>query len=248
LNKANLPSPSGELSIAVIRYRPGETHAAHAHSTASVAVILAGHVAERAGGSSVEHGLGGLAIKPAGVEHDNRFGAGGAVMLAIKGDLTPNDWRWRRGNGFARLGIDAARQLAGGDPFGLAHEAAHQLLAAANDLALPEPAAVATPWLARIRDRVAASPGRPPLAALARSAGVHPVYLTRAFRRAYGCSIGEFVRGLRIERAAHRLAHSTDSVCAVAMRLGFADQSHFCRTFRIELGVAPSIYRSLMRT
>lgn len=138
--------------------------------------------------------------------------------------------------------------LADGDPFGIAQEAAHELLARASHVELADPTAIATPWLARIRDQLAAAAvGRPPLAGLARSAEVHPVYLMRAFKRAYGCSIGEFVRELRIARAANHLAHSADSVCATAAQFGFADQSHFCRAFRTETGVAPSNYRMLAR-
>lgn len=246
MNETNL-SPSSELSVALVRYQPDETLALHLHDTASVAVVLAGRVRESVGTAQADHGIGGLAIKPAGIEHHNRFGPSGALMLAIKGDVAARDWCWRSGNRFARLGIGAAAHLAAGDPLGLAHEAAHHLLAVVGDGELRRPNATAAPWLARIRDQVAASSGRPPLVALARSAGVHPVYLTRAFRRVYGGSIGEFVRALRVARAAHRLATSSQSICAIAVHVGFADQSHLCRAFRTELGVSPSAYRTLMR-
>src|SRR2546422_10234082 len=57
-------------------------------------------------------------------------------------------------------------------------------------------------WLIRasdmIRDRFSDSLT---LRYLARSVGVHPVYLASTFRRFHGCSIGEHLRRLRIEFA-----------------------------------------------
>jgi AraC family transcriptional regulator len=75
---------------------------------------------------------------------------------------------------------------------------------------------------------------------LAREAGVHPAHFARAFRAAYHCSVGEFVRRARIARACERLTHGGVSLGRVANELGFYDQSHFTRTFKRVIGVAPS--------
>ena len=87
----------------------------------------------------------------------------------------------------------------------------------------------------------------PHLHALAADAGVHPAHLTRAFRRRFGRSIGSYLRLVRLEWAAHRLATSEDLLADVAGVAGFADQSHFTRLFRQHFGCTPARYRARMR-
>jgi AraC-like DNA-binding protein len=80
---------------------------------------------------------------------------------------------------------------------------------------------------------------------LAAELNVHPVYLARVFRRRFGVSMHRYVRRLRVRRAAEMLADDGQSVAAIAIELGFADQAHFCRSFREELNTTPSAYRRL---
>jgi AraC family transcriptional regulator len=82
------------------------------------------------------------------------------------------------------------------------------------------------------------------LPALAAEVGVHQVYLARVFRKHLRCSIGEYLRRLRIEYAVDALADSTLSLAEIALRAGFADQSHFTRVFRTQTGITPAKYRN----
>lgn len=81
---------------------------------------------------------------------------------------------------------------------------------------------------------------------VAMSVGVHPVHLAREFRRFKRCTIGEYVRQLRIERACHQLRNPEEPLAAIAVGAGFSDQSHFCRTFKRFVGMTPSEYRSAL--
>lgn len=83
---------------------------------------------------------------------------------------------------------------------------------------------------------------------LASMASVHPVYLARRFRDAYGCSIGEYVRRRRLQAAEELLVSSRLDLSEVALRCGFADQSHFSKAFRRGVGVPPGRYRRAHRT
>jgi len=85
------------------------------------------------------------------------------------------------------------------------------------------------------------------LGELAAAVGVHPVTLARAFRRSFGCSVGEYLRRLRIERAAAQLGGSETPLATIALTAGFADQSHFSNLFRRETGMSPSAYRRAVR-
>ena len=83
---------------------------------------------------------------------------------------------------------------------------------------------------------------------MAQAVGVHPVHLAQTFHKMYGCTIGDYVRRLRIERACHELATSASTIVDIALATGFCDQSHFTRTFKRFIGIAPSQYRYAVRT
>jgi AraC family transcriptional regulator len=79
---------------------------------------------------------------------------------------------------------------------------------------------------------------------VAESVGVHPVYLATLFRRHFRCTIGEYVRRLRIDFAAREIARSDRSLCEIGLAAGFADQSHFSKVFRLQTGMTPGCFRA----
>ena len=88
---------------------------------------------------------------------------------------------------------------------------------------------------------------RTTLKSVAEAVGVHPVYLAAAFRRHYHCSVGEYVRRLRIEFAGRELSRTDSPLADVALAAGFAHQAHFSRTFKHLTGLTPAQYRSTFR-
>jgi AraC family transcriptional regulator len=98
-------------------------------------------------------------------------------------------------------------------------------------------------WLRGVRETIASRfTERLTIAALAMEAGVHPTHMARAFRQHYGCTVGELQRELRVAYARERIT-AGDALSAVAADAGFADQSHFTRTFRAVTGVTPAAFR-----
>jgi AraC family transcriptional regulator len=79
--------------------------------------------------------------------------------------------------------------------------------------------------------------------AVAAAAGVHPSHLMRGFRRQYRCTIGDYVRRLRIEYACHLLSASETPLVQIALAAGFTDQSHFNQTFKGMTGMTPVQFR-----
>jgi AraC family transcriptional regulator len=77
--------------------------------------------------------------------------------------------------------------------------------------------------------------------------GVHPVHLAREFRRFYHCTIGDYIRQLRIKFACEKLVQSDLPLSEIALASGFFDQSHFTRTFKQLTGKTPQAYRADFR-
>lgn len=238
-----------DLSLSLQAYGAGAVLEDHDHRRGSIGVVIGGAVEEQVGGHEAQGRLGDVVVKPGGVVHRNRFGPQGALLLSIADpprSAFDRGWRWFGGAGLALRALAAAAVLRRGDPFGAAQDMGWELLALLDEREAMPSGRIVRPWLLDVRDAVASHPGRPSVRRLAERANVHPIYLTRAFRKAFGRSISGFIRKLRVERAADLLAGSELGVGAIAATLGFADQSHLCRAFRTELGVSPSAYRALV--
>ena len=111
-------------------------------------------------------------------------------------------------------------------------------------------------WLRSIRARLDASApdamgagveaaGDLSLAQLASHVRLHPVYVARRFRRAYGCTVTEYRQAARIRRAVDLLVSGARPLSEVAHVAGFADHSHMCREVRAAAGVPPGVLRRL---
>jgi AraC family transcriptional regulator len=86
------------------------------------------------------------------------------------------------------------------------------------------------------------------VADIATSVGVHAVYLARSFRLHVGCSPAEFSRFRRLEKAAQLLVGSREPLSDIALRCGFADQSHLTKQFTRKWGMSPGQYRQATGT
>lgn len=82
-----------------------------------------------------------------------------------------------------------------------------------------------------------------PLAALADIAGMSRYQLIRAFRVSTGMTPHAYQLNLRINQARRSLRAGED-IADIAYRLGFSDQSHFQRVFKLHAGVTPGCYRA----
>jgi AraC family transcriptional regulator len=75
--------------------------------------------------------------------------------------------------------------------------------------------------------------------------GVHPVHLVRVFRKFQHCTVGEYIRQLRIDYARERMLSSNDPLIEIALSSGFADHTHFSRSFKRVTGMTPSEFRKI---
>ena len=99
-------------------------------------------------------------------------------------------------------------------------------------------------WLKQIENRLRSSfLEKLTMASLAASVGVHPVHLSRSFQKYYHCTIGEYLRNLRIDYASVRLCKTDLEIAEIALQAGFSDQSAFAKTFKRLTGYSPAQFR-----
>jgi AraC-like DNA-binding protein/mannose-6-phosphate isomerase-like protein (cupin superfamily) len=83
---------------------------------------------------------------------------------------------------------------------------------------------------------------------VARVAGMSTSRFRVFFKETTGWGFGDYLRDLRLERAARLLRESGDSVAEVAYRTGFSDQSHLQRLFKAKHSISPLAYRKQQQT
>ncbi len=79
--------------------------------------------------------------------------------------------------------------------------------------------------------------------AVARVAGMSTSRFRAFFKETTGWGFADYVRDLRLERAARLLRETAESVAGIACATGFADQSHLQRLFKKKHGLSPLAYR-----
>lgn len=230
----------------------------HSHELAFFALVLNGHYRERCGRSEGQYAPFTLMFRPAGVPHQDEIGPRGVRLYEI--ELRPS---WQKRLSDCSAALDTRRDDIGGGPLlWLAMKLFREVEAspARDDLAveslLAEILSFAarsagreswrTPrWLPRILDKLQSDHCRClTLDELAREAGVHPVHLSRVFRRCVAEGIGEHVHRLRVRTACERMLAPHVSLSELSFSTGFADQSHFTRAFRRITGMTPAAFRS----
>jgi len=82
------------------------------------------------------------------------------------------------------------------------------------------------------------------LQAIATAVGCSPFYLSRTFSATTGMTISQYVRKLRIEKAAELLVTGRYNVSEAAVEVGYQSLSHFSKAFQQVKGCLPSKYEA----
>jgi AraC family transcriptional regulator len=250
----------GGFSLREGRHPAGSALPWHTHPGPTLCFVFAGAFTESFAGATLECTPGTLKITPAGEPHWNRFGREDTHGLLVEADAS----RVESLGGFAAVLAERgsfqdetlallARRVAGelrrhdtAAPLAIEGLLLELLAGAARERELRLTGTLPR-WLADARNYLH-DPGQVgSLSELATAVGVHPVTLARDFRKAYGCSVGAYLRWLRVARAARQLAESDAPLAEIALAAGFADQSHFSNVFRRETGLSPSAFRRAVR-
>ncbi len=74
--------------------------------------------------------------------------------------------------------------------------------------------------------------------------GLSPSYFSQLFHQTVGVSFREHLCRIRVEESRQLLANTRYSLTDIALAVGFADQSYFCKVFKKITGMTPGKFRN----
>ncbi len=254
---ANRKSVGGAIFTELRHDRPRKLPA-HSHEMPFFCLFFGGDYGEHYGRQYMQFRPFTLSFRPAGVPHMDEIGPRGARMFGIEASNT-----WQQMVESASGNLSIAYDLRGGDRLWLALKLYCETCTPleADDLQVEslmaemlaltgcaqERSHDAPAWLRRVKDRIDSEfRERLTLADLAAEVAVHPVHLSRSFRKFSGCGLGEYLRRLRVRHACELLLASRLSLAEISFATGFADQSHFTRACHTITGASPGALRALL--
>ena len=226
----------------------------HSHQLPFFGMLLGGSYREHYVHEERFFGPFTIMFRPAGVPHQDEIGPQGVKFFEI--EILP-EWQ-RRLEGLE----NPCEDLGGGELLWLALKLFRETRGDCDELSVesllaellgavgrgsPENAKDAPSWLSRVKDKLESEfCERLTLDELSQEAEVHPVHLSRVFRRFSREGIGEFVHRLRLRAACEQMLRPDASLTEIALEKGFADQSHFTRVFRRVTGMSPAQFRRIV--
>ena len=226
--------------LTLTHYAAGGHQPRHVHDHTQVSFLLAGGIAETIGRRCHEVRTIGACVKPAGVDHENRWGRTGALMLTVKLAATETDdlaavplAAWHAVRPLDRRLLRAVNRAASPDQVDAIVVDLVAGLAPADEDRSARP-----PWLGRVAEALWDGEALSADAA-ARLAGVHRVHFSRAFARHMGTPFSVYRRHVMLSHAVEAALRSDDGLADVAAEAGFADQSHMNRVLGAALGASP---------
>lgn len=225
----------------------------HAHERAFFSTLVSGSYFEEIDGQRFEYRPFETGFHPSHMPHHDGIGVRGAHFLCL--EITPQTARML-GPELAMKPILLREELA--VPMARAYRAvvdksfsplclesvlwelvgAVSLLGTIADRKMPK-------WLAHCVDLIRSDYTQMlTIQDMALCVGVHPVHLSREFRRRFGQTVGEYTHQVRIRFACSELITDNKTLAQIAMDCGFSDHSHFCRVFKQLIGCSPSQFRT----
>lgn len=78
---------------------------------------------------------------------------------------------------------------------------------------------------------------------LSKTLCIHPVTISKYFKKYYQGSLGDYMRKVKVQRALNYLLHTKMSITEIAFACGFSDHSHMTRIFKLYLRCIPKEVR-----
>lgn len=246
------------ILLSEIRHAHGRKLPQHTHESAYFGLLLAGGYTEKFTERATEYAPFTLGFHPPNFTHVDEIGVCGSRMFCIEirdsfwskvrdyltspkftPDLCGTDTTWlglRLYRGFKKCTLDSLQ----------IEEIAAQMLERCGQSVVTTERGTPV-WLSRVMDLLHGSfRHQITLEGIARDVGVHPIHLSRVFRKKYRCTMGEYVSRLRVQFVCAQMSRGWPALNELALEAGFADQSHMGRVFRSVAGETPAQMRGFL--
>ena len=243
------------LVLTELRHRQGRKLPEHTHESAYFGLLLDGGYTEKFRERATEYAPFTLGFHPPNFTHVDEIGACGSRMFCIEvrdafwnkvrdyltspkftPDLCGAETTWlglRLFRGFAQDSLDGFQ----------IEEIVAQMIERCGQVTIAVERAEPT-WLGRATELLRESFRQQiTLERVAKEVGVHPIHLSRVFRKKYLCTMGEYVNRLRVQFVCKQISCGWPGLGELAVEAGFADQSHMGRVFRSVVEETPARMR-----
>jgi AraC family transcriptional regulator len=245
---------SGDFTVSAVTHANARVVPLHAHANAFFSMLITGRYRECFGEKHWDARPLAMVLRPAQAEHRDEIGPEGALFLCV--DIAPSYW-----GALADAGVSLQRRAFDDRPMScvalrllgelcekrvgwrsvaesLVNELVEEYVSDSPHVQRREPR-----WLRRAVERLHDDPANESLGAVAADLDLHPVHVSRMFKRHLGVTVSQYLRELRLRRAARAVLEGRESLAAVADDHGFADQSHMTREFSRATSWSPAKLR-----
>ena len=230
----------------------------HAHELSHFCFVLAGNYREKIRGKLFERSPSALVYYPPDVSHGEEHFTNGRHFL-VEVDLKGLDKVRDYGASLSEpvylcsssslwLAARMYREFSERDAFSalVMESISTELLIAASRQSTPRSERRPPAWLGRVKEFLRENFSNPPtLDELAKAVSVHPTHLARIFRQFERCTVGDYIREVRIVYARQKMLRTDEPLVEIALEAGFADQTHFTRSFKRVTGMTPTEFRRI---
>ena len=225
----------------------------HAHHSAYLCFVKEGSFSERHGHRVETYDRSWSMFRPSNDEHANEFHDAGAVCVNVDLGMEWLDRFRELGLAGRRFGVQSpfVAQLSGRlydelrAPDSVSGVVVESLVAEILVFALRTRDRHRTGWMEKAQRMIHSEFTSPlSLGAIAAAVGIHPVHLARQFRAVHGCTVGDYIREVRIAFARRQLATTDAPIAKIALDSGFFDQSQLTKAFKRVTGRTPAAYRA----
>lgn len=246
------------LVLTEVRHERGRKLPVHTHESAYFGLLLDGGYTERFTQRDTDYQPFTIGFHPPGLTHEDEIAPCGSRMLCLE----IRDTFWQKVRGYLTaprftpqlcgeettwLGVRMYRAFRAGTLDALQmEETCAQMVEHCAQVSLTRER-LTPEWLRKAEEILRASFGSQiTLEGVAKELDLHPIHLSRVFRKRYGCTMGEYVNRLRVQYACAEMSRGWPALNELAFAAGFADQSHMGRVFRAIVGETPSRFREFL--
>lgn len=250
----------GGVVLTELIHQVGRKLPRHTHESAYFGLLLEGSYSERCTHRNAEYAPFTMGFHPPSLTHSDEVGQCGSRMFCIElrdsflehvrpflrapefvPDLCASEVTW--------LGLTLFRHFANGT-LSLLHteELCGDMLERVSGAALNNESNSPL-WLKRALELLhGAYREALTLEEVARQVQIHPIHLSRVFRRLYRCTMAEYQNRLRVQFVCRELQAGWADFACLATDAGFADQSHMGRVFKTCTGQTPGQFRRFIHS